>query len=1037
MTLRSSPAMKSRRLFEMIPVFRSPTARRRRFAVRGRRIGTVSAVNSTEPLDPSSETITMKILCSILLLGSAALAQTTQRVSVGTGADLDSQDAVVSADGRFVAFSSAASNLVWWDANSSGDVFVRDLQSGAIDLVSLSPAGQQLGGTAPAISADGRYVAFAASYLTFAHNDILLHDRLNGTSEQINVATGGAPGNGGNFGASVSADGRYVAFVSSASNLVPGDVNGKLDVFLRDRQNGTTERVSLANDGSQSNGDSSICAISADGRYVAFSSAATNLVPGDTNGFVDIFVRDRQTATTKRVNVATSGAQTHDVSGNCSISADGRYVVFESAATNLVPGDTNGFADIFVRDLQNSTTERVSVASDGTQANAGSGISTSAISSDGRYVAFVSLATNLVAGDTNATSDAFVHDRLNGTTELVTVALNGAQADGFTEAPSISGDGRVLAFQSLATDLVPGDTNALFDIFARDRQLGTTQLVSAASTQGNAFSQEPSISADGTCIAFQAGASNLVANDTNSAFDIFVFDRTSDTLERASVSTGGAQANGSSLTPALSSDGRYVVFGSNATNLISGDTNGATDIFVRDRSNGTTERVSLANDGSQSNGDSIDCAISADGRFVAFVSDATNLVPGDTNGASDIFVRDRLNATTERVNLGPGGVQALNGVSDLPSISADGRYVAFISFAANLVPGDTNASFDVFVHDRQSATTELVSVGLGGAPANNASDSASISSDGRYVAFQSSASNLVSGDTNNHYDIFVRDRQAATTERVSVATDGTQSNQDSSRPSISGGGRHVGFQSTATNLVAGDTNGVSDIFVHDRLTGTTERASLSTIGQPANGFCDNPSLSSDGRFVAFHSAASDLVFGDTNGADDIFLRDRGAASAFTSFCFGDGTGGACPCANNGAAGHGCQNSAGTGGAVLTGAGNASLSSDTVVLTASNELPTTLSTYLQGTSATQPTVFGDGLRCAGGTLKRLYTKHAVAGVTSAPQAGDASISVRSAQLGDTIQFGATRVYQVYYRDANLVFCAGGFNVTAAIAVAWGL
>jgi hypothetical protein len=195
-------------------------------------------------------------------------------------------------------------------------------------------------------------------------------------------------------------------------------------------------------------------------------------------------------------------------------------------------------------------------------------------------------------------------------------------------------------------------------------------------------------------------------------------------------------------------------------------------------------------------------------------------------------------------------------------------------------------------------------------------------------------------------------------------------------------------------------------------------------------------VSSDGRYVAFESGASNLVPGDTNNTADTFVRDLGAAGSFVPLCFGDGTGGACPCSNSGSSGHGCENSAATGGALLAATGVASLSSDVVQLTSSDELPTALSIVLQGSTVIAPTSFGDGLRCTGGSLKRLYVKHAIGGVITAPEAGDPSVSARSATLGDTIPLGATRAYQVYYRDPSLGFCPGGFNVSSAIAIAWG-
>ena len=414
---------------------------------------------------------------------------------------------------------------------------------------------------------------------------------------------------------------------------------------------GNTTRVSVASDGTQSNHDSYNPSISADGRFVAFESEATNLVSGDTNNFRDIFVHDRQTGQTTRVSVASDGTQSNQHSYNPSISADGRYVAFESEATNLVSGDTNNHRDIFVHDRQTGQTTRVSVASGGAQANDFS--SNPSISADGRYVAFISVANNLVggntepppnnpaSGDTGVDHDVFVHDRQTGATTLVSVAMDGSEG-GASEEVSISADGRYVAFWSWADNLVSGDTNKLPDIFVRDLQTNQTTRVSVASdgTQANNFSFEPSISADGRYVAFMSWADNLVSGDTNGDWDIFVHDRQTGATIRVSVATGGGQAAGRSQSPSISADGRYVAFASSASNLVSGDTNNHPDIFVHDRQTGVTMRVSVASDGTQTYAFSSDPSISADGRYVAFGSEADNLVSGDTNGRFDIFVRE-------------------------------------------------------------------------------------------------------------------------------------------------------------------------------------------------------------------------------------------------------------------------------------------------------------------------------------------------------------------------------------------------------------
>jgi uncharacterized repeat protein (TIGR01451 family) len=343
-------------------------------------------------------------------------------------------------------------------------------------------------------------------------------------------------------------------------------------------------------------------------------------------------------------------------------------------------------------------------------------------------------------------------------------------------------------------------------------------------------------------------------------------------LTLVSVAPDGTPGNGTSSTPSVSASGRYVAFASNATNLIGGDTNGAKDVFVHDRQTGTTTRVSLASDGSQANGDSFSPSISGDGRYVAFASSATNLVLGDGNDSVDIFVHDRETGQTTRVSVASDGTGA-NSNSYQPSISSSGQYVAFESAATNLIPADNNGCSDIFVRDRQTNETTRVSTASDGTPGDEPSYAPSISADGQYVAFESASTTLVSGDTNGCSDVFVRDRQTNVTTRVSVSSGGAQGDDASSWAAISGDGRYVAFESFATNLVSGDTNSYADIFVHDRQTGETRRASVPDCGGQGSGPSDErPAVSGDGRYVAFRSAAPNLV-GEDAGYVDIFARD--------------------------------------------------------------------------------------------------------------------------------------------------------------------
>jgi Tol biopolymer transport system component len=634
-------------------------------------------------------------------------------------------------------------------------------------------------------------------------------------------------------------------------------------------------------------------------------------------------------------------------------------------------------------------------------------------------------------------------------TQRVSVDSAGAEGNAESESPAISQNGRFVVFSSFASNLVAGDTNNSYDVFVRDRWTGTTERVSVSSSgvEGNADSggsNAPvvSISADGRYVAFASLASNLVANDMNGVRDVFIRDRQSGTTERLLGFLGSQMPDAGYNLPTMSADGRYVAFESDATLIVLGDTNMVTDAFVADRQNHTVELVSVATDGTQGNFASGNPRISADGRYVALESYASNLDATDTNGFKDVFVRDRQSGTTEIVSLTSGGAAGDDDSFD-PAISADGRFVSFSSDATNLVAGDTNADMDVFVHDRRTGTTERVSVLTGGAQGNSFSWVPAISADGRFVAFDSYASNLVAGDTNGCHDIFVRDRQSGTTERVSVATGGGQGNNQSYFPSISADGRYVAFESNATNLVPGDTNGFGDVFIRDRQSGTTARVSVDSVEGQGNSSSAAPSISANGRYVAFDSVATNLIPGDTNGSYDVFVRDRLGGTRFTSQC-SPGLGGVigCPCSNPpGGPGRGCDNSVPTGGAILSAAGGTFLSSDSLVFTTSGEKPTATSILLQGTSsAVSGVVYGQGVRCVGGNLKRLYVKSASSGSITAPNfgAGDPPVSARSAAKGDTILPGQDRWYLVYYRDPIV---PGGcpasstFNATQTGLVTW--
>jgi Tol biopolymer transport system component len=392
------------------------------------------------------------------------------------------------------------------------------------------------------------------------------------TTTKVSVATGGAPGQGSAHGKpAVSADGRVIAFASYAENLVVGDTNGAIDVFVHDRQSGVTTRVSVASDGAQANDSSEAPALSADGRYVAFESSASTLVPGDTNETIDVFVHDRVTGTTSRESIATDGTPTvgfYAASREPSLSADGRFVAFSSSSSAIVAGDTNGAPDIFVRDRSTGTTTRVSATPDGGQYP--SGAFGALISANGRLVLYQSWGTWGLGS-----SGVFLHDRQAGTTTRV-IETNGPLA--------FSADGAYAAISTYASDVVTGDMNATSDVFLLDLTRGTRTRVSVGldGSEANSYSFSPSLSGDGRFVAFDSNASNLVAGDTNANMDVFVLDRHTGVTTRVSVTATLPEAAGGDRASALSADGRVVAFFSGAANLVAGATSPQLDAFVRD-----------------------------------------------------------------------------------------------------------------------------------------------------------------------------------------------------------------------------------------------------------------------------------------------------------------------------------------------------------------------------------------------------------------------------------------------------------------------
>jgi Tol biopolymer transport system component len=450
-------------------------------------------------------------------------------------------------------------------------------------------------------------------------------------------------------------------------------------------------RVSVSSSGGQADGDSFGARISADGRFVAFHSRAHDLV----NPLVapdGIYVRDLETGVTELVSASSDGAAATGGVDGPSISANGRFVTFATAASNLVLNDTNTITDVFVHDRQTRVTTRVSVDSNGNEAMPPGGSASAVISASGRVIAFVSSTSNLVPRDVNNLADVFAHDLVSGRTVAVSVSSEGVPADRECYSPSVSGDGRYVAFVSSATNLVPHDPVPGPDTFIHDLVSGETTILSADATGQPTARGIPTFAAGGRFVALLSD-------------QVYRLDRQTNLATIVSIDAAGRPGNDQFTAADISSDGRFVTFQTRSSNLVPGDTQTCTDdfdvyncddIFVHDVVSRETSRVSMAFDGSQPDLYAARPAISADGRFVAFDSDALNLVPGDT-GHFDVFVRDLLPCAAGDVNVGAGAttdVLFVNGearVARLPRAAsaeirldaapagpANGRYVLWI-----------------------------------------------------------------------------------------------------------------------------------------------------------------------------------------------------------------------------------------------------------------------------------------------------------------------------------------------------------------------
>ncbi len=780
---------------------------------------------------------------------------------------------------------------------------------------------------------------------------------------------------------------RYVVLESEADGLSTADDDQVVNVYVRDRTLGVTSLVSRADGpgGAGANNDSTSPSISADGRWVAFQSAATNLAPGVSGAAEHVYVRDLLDGSTRLVDRedGADGAVANNDSFDPAITVVGGQpvVAFTSGANNL-DGTTGGFAQVYVREEGPAATTMVSQRNGLSVAGNGSS-SNPSISTDGAVVAFQSAASDLVAGDTNSNDDVFTRTPATSATLIASVG-NG---NGDSRNPSISADGNEVAFTSTSTNIQANDTDPGEDVYARQFSPLVLRLVSRASTavgvKGNAASSQPSINDAGSLIAFSSAADNLIGAgaDTNASADVFVrsgvFDANPSTsiVSRPLTATPAVESDGHSTSPSISrnaanstnliafettadnmgaddendftqvygrqfglvvgtnpaiyfsrpsgadpfrsgvnasylrapqrsnenvasmsQDGRFTVFLSAEDDLSVEDDDRFFNVYRRDNLTGETLLVSRADGGAgaAANGTSAVAgaagsgapsgapSISADGNRIAFASAATNLVGDDSNGVPDVFVRDVAAGGTVLASRQANGAVIPVFASGDPALSGDGNRVAFVTrFAGDALDGNNDP--DVYVRDLAAATTQLVSrKGPAGPAGNDASSEPAIDANGTHIAFVTSADDFSAiPDLNTDSDVWVRDVAAGQVALVSrAASSNTTADDGSFAPAISADGNRIAFASNAGNVVGGvDVNGgVRDVFLRDMGSATTSlvSATAGANGISGNGGSERPSIDAAGTRVAFETAANDLVPGDANGQLDVLLRDTTA-----------------------------------------------------------------------------------------------------------------------------------------------------------------
>ncbi|GJM10951.1 MAG: hypothetical protein DHS20C11_32270 [Lysobacteraceae bacterium] len=743
---------------------------------------------------------------------------------------------------------------------------------------------------------------------------VFLYDHEQRTTQLISSTIDGIHADGPSYAVAVSDDGQKVLFMSLAENLVSNvDTNGEYDVFLKNVQTGEVRLISKNLIGVAVGGQGT--SLSSDGRYVLFSSESEQVALGDTNGVSDAFLRDTLTDTVALVSVSSSSEQGDGDSSAVAMTPNARFILFGSEASNFDDKDNNSADDVFIRDHVMGTTRLVSHNMAGYSGNGDS--FGGDLSNDGTKVLFSSVASDLVETDTNGVTDVFMFDFDTNTSTRISVSTLGSQGDDRSFSGSLSGDGTVAVFLSTATTLTDDRGYVPFRprLFWRDIGAGVTSQLIHSDGENNADHDicAAVVSDDGQSVIIEEHYTTWECHNgfNNSEWG--------PRLARVRLSDGQAYWQGPrnvvvdqlthrSERPLLTFDGRKALLSSSATNSLPEVGNGWSHVYISERGVGIVDRVDTNESQVVPAGQSFGYVMSPNGRFVAIQSQAYDLIDWAPNNLARVYVFDRLTRELEHISQPADGSVITWGGSVRPSLSDDGQIVAFAS-TSDLLEGiwggvptggrilikdrqtdelvqiedytgtwplvSAAGRYVVFQHftgilrwDRDLQVIEHVSTDLSDEPVE--AENPSIAGEARYVAFSSESDSLVANDLNGLRDVFVKDMDLGTVQRVSLADDGDESKGESDFPSVSGDGRFVVFESDADNLVVGDSNGEMDVFVHDRETGRTALLSIGRDGA-AEGQSDQAVISRDGTTVAFRSWASNLLLNDINNEPDIFV----------------------------------------------------------------------------------------------------------------------------------------------------------------------